>query len=60
MKKELGEKRVIAEDLGFLTPSVIKLVQKTGFPGMKNIGAPNGIASRRIAFLPAVLPFIYV
>jgi 4-alpha-glucanotransferase len=35
MKKELGEKRVIAEDLGFLTPSVIKLVQKTGFPGMK-------------------------
>jgi 4-alpha-glucanotransferase len=35
MKKELGEKRVIAEDLGFLTPSVIKLVQKTGYPGMK-------------------------
>ncbi|MCR4901559.1 MAG: 4-alpha-glucanotransferase [Butyrivibrio sp.] len=35
MKKELGKQRVIAEDLGFLTPSVIKLVQKTGFPGMK-------------------------
>ena len=35
MKKELGEKRVIAEDLGFLTKSVIKLVQRTGFPGMK-------------------------
>ncbi|SEF77566.1 4-alpha-glucanotransferase [Butyrivibrio sp. Su6] len=35
MKKELGEQRVIAEDLGFLTPSVIKLVKKTGFPGMK-------------------------
>ncbi|WP_026652874.1 4-alpha-glucanotransferase [Butyrivibrio proteoclasticus] len=35
MKKELGEKRVIAEDLGFLTPSVIKLVQRTGYPGMK-------------------------
>ncbi|SFB85667.1 4-alpha-glucanotransferase [Butyrivibrio sp. YAB3001] len=35
MKKELGEKKVIAEDLGFLTPSVIKLVKKTGFPGMK-------------------------
>ena len=35
MKKELGKRRVIAEDLGFLTPSVIKLVQKTGFPGMK-------------------------
>ena len=35
MQKELGEKRVIAEDLGFLTPSVIELVKKTGYPGMK-------------------------
>ena len=35
MKKELGQKKVIAEDLGFLTPSVIKLVKKTGYPGMK-------------------------
>ena len=35
MKKELGEKQIIAEDLGFLTPSVLKLVQKTGYPGMK-------------------------
>lgn len=35
MKEKLGNKRVIAEDLGFLTPSVIKLVKKTGYPGMK-------------------------
>ena len=35
MKRELGDKKVIAEDLGYLTPSVIKLVKKTGFPGMK-------------------------
>ncbi len=35
MKKELGDMKVIAEDLGFLTPSVIKLVQRTGYPGMK-------------------------
>ncbi len=35
MNKALGERPVIAEDLGFLTPSVIKLVQKTGYPGMK-------------------------
>lgn len=35
MKKKLGEKEVIAEDLGFLTPSVIELVKKTGYPGMK-------------------------
>lgn len=37
MKKTLGDKEVIAEDLGFLTPSVIKLVKKTGYPGMKII-----------------------
>ncbi len=35
IKKSLGKIKVIAEDLGFLTPSVIKLVQKTGYPGMK-------------------------
>lgn len=35
MKKKLGERAVIAEDLGFLTPSVLKLVKKTGYPGMK-------------------------
>lgn len=35
MKEKIGNKPVIAEDLGFLTPSVIKLVKKTGYPGMK-------------------------
>lgn len=35
MKKTLGNQAVIAEDLGFLTPSVLKLVKKTGYPGMK-------------------------
>ena len=35
MKKELGDIRVIAEDLGYLTPSVIALVKRTKFPGMK-------------------------
>ena len=35
MKKQLGDKKVIAEDLGFLTDTVIRLVKKTGFPGMK-------------------------
>lgn len=35
LKDKLGECKVIAEDLGFLTPSVIELVQKTGYPGMK-------------------------
>lgn len=35
MKAKLGNKAVIAEDLGYLTDSVIKLVKKTGYPGMK-------------------------
>ncbi len=35
MKERLGEKKVIAEDLGFLTDSVIELVKRTGYPGMK-------------------------
>lgn len=35
MKEKLGDKAVIAEDLGFLTPSVIELVKETGYPGMK-------------------------
>lgn len=35
MKEKLGNRPVIAEDLGFLTPSVIKLVKRTGYPGMK-------------------------
>lgn len=35
MKKELEDKAVIAEDLGFLTKSVKKLVKKTKYPGMK-------------------------
>lgn len=35
MKAVLGKKAVIAEDLGFLTDSVLKLVKKTGYPGMK-------------------------
>ena len=37
MKKHFGTEDlpIIAEDLGFLTPSVLKLVEDTGFPGMK-------------------------
>jgi len=32
---ELGKLDIIAEDLGYLTPSVLKLVKDTGYPGMK-------------------------
>lgn len=35
VKKKLGNKQIIAEDLGFLTPSVYKLLAKCKYPGMK-------------------------
>lgn len=37
IKKKLGDVEIIVEDLGFLTPSVLKLVKDSGFPGMKVI-----------------------
>ena len=35
LKDALGDMPIIAEDLGFLTPSVLQLVHDTGYPGMK-------------------------
>ncbi|MBW6409989.1 4-alpha-glucanotransferase [Clostridium weizhouense] len=35
IKKELGDIRIIAEDLGFLTDEVVKFREDSGFPGMK-------------------------
>ena len=35
LEKKLGKLSIIVEDLGFLTPSVIKLVEDSGFPGMR-------------------------
>lgn len=35
MEGALGKKNVIAEDLGLLTPEVLKLVKDSGYPGMK-------------------------
>lgn len=35
IKKELGDINVIAEDLGYMTETVRKLVKDTGFPNMK-------------------------
>ncbi|MCD8082538.1 MAG: 4-alpha-glucanotransferase [Clostridiales bacterium] len=34
-QERFGEMNLIAEDLGFLTPSVHELLRRTGFPGMK-------------------------
>jgi 4-alpha-glucanotransferase len=35
LKHELGDLAIIAEDLGFTTPEVEKLLQNTGYPGMR-------------------------
>lgn len=35
IKNDLGELNIIAEDLGFITDTVQKLLEDTGFPGMK-------------------------
>ncbi len=35
MEEELGDKPLIAEDLGFLTDSVFELMRACGYPGMK-------------------------
>lgn len=35
MTEKLGQRDIIAEDLGYLTKSVLRLVKRTGYPGMK-------------------------
>lgn len=35
VREKLGEKKIIAEDLGYMTESVRKLVRDSGFPNMK-------------------------
>ncbi len=35
IKEKLGNVKIIAEDLGFLTEEVYKLLEKTNYPGMK-------------------------
>ena len=35
VKKNIGAQRIIAEDLGYITPAVAKLLRDSGYPGMK-------------------------
>ena len=45
IRKELGDVKIIAEDLGFMTQEVIDMRDETGFPGMKimQFGFAEGI-----------------
>ena len=55
MENKLGKKDIIAEDLGYLTKSVLRLVRRTGYPGMKVLQfAFEGDA--RNAYLPHNYP----
>ena len=38
INETIGDKKIIAEDLGVLTPPVIKLIEQNGYPGMKILG----------------------
>lgn len=51
IKRELGEPDIIAEDLGYLTESVLKLVKDTGYPGMKVLHFAFG-SGEDCAYLP--------
>ena len=55
MRKALGTVDIIAEDLGFLTPSVRKLLEETGFPGMKVLQFAFN-AEERSCYLPYFYP----
>lgn len=35
VRKQLGDVKIIAEDLGFLTKHVVKMLNASGYPGMK-------------------------
>jgi len=51
MKRKFGKLQVIAEDLGFLTPSVLQLLEDTGFPGMKVLQFAFGSDAKNL-YLP--------
>jgi 4-alpha-glucanotransferase len=56
MERKIGRQRIIAEDLGFLTDSVRKLLQDSGFPGMKVL---EFAFDRRDASSEDYLPYKY-
>ena len=35
VKRQIGDKEILAEDLGFMTTEVKDMIRKTGYPGMK-------------------------
>lgn len=57
LEKKIGKQRIIAEDLGFLTDSVRKLLSDSGFPGMKVLQfAFDTREANHSEYLPDVYP----
>ena len=56
VNKALGKKDIIAEDLGFLTPSVRRLLRSSGYPGMKVLEFAFGSRDTGSDYLPHCYP----
>ena len=55
LKKKLGDMPVIAEDLGFLTPEVLKMVKDSGYPGMRIVEFAFDKSNDNL-YLPHMIP----
>ncbi len=55
-KKRIGDIPIIAEDLGFLTPAVHKMLQESGYPGMKVAQFAFGNPDYESEYLPHTYP----
>ena len=56
VNRVLGKKDIIAEDLGFLTPSVRRLLEESGYPGMKVLECAFDSRDTDSGFLPHGYP----
>ena len=56
VNRTLGKKDIIAEDLGFLTPSVKKLLKEAGYPGMKVLELAFDSRDMDSGYLPHTYP----
>ncbi len=56
LKAELGEVPVIAEDLGIITPDVVALRERHGFPGMKVMQFAFGADTLAEEYIPENYP----
>ena len=56
VEQALGKRDIIAEDLGFLTPPVRKMLRASGYPGMKVLQFAFGSREKGSEYLPHCYP----